>query len=303
MTDDRWGEVLKMALLTRLPIGRPCQTSVVFMTTSRKSGMPLYELQFSEELDVRQAPKPKTTILIASTPRSGSHMLGHSMLETDRLGRPFEYCNPVNLDEWKRRLGLTDTHAVMRELMARRTTPNGIFSVKMHFEHLEVLGGLERVLELFPDVRVVRIVRSDVVRQAVSLAIAQQTGVWISGQGNSGAEATYSYWQIRRALDQLLSDNYEWSKALRGAGISPMTVEFDEVRSNTTGVIRNIAEHAGVDASTLTTVQSPPTRKQSTPRSDDWCGRFLEQDAKLKNLQRGVERIYSKFVLPRRANA
>ena len=59
----------------------------------------VYEEQFDAALDTGGV--PARTLIIASTPRSGSHMLGHSMIETGVMGRPFEYVAPRNLARWK----------------------------------------------------------------------------------------------------------------------------------------------------------------------------------------------------------
>ena len=41
--------------------------------------MSLYEDQFLEKNDLNRVEKPSKTLIIASTGRSGSHMLGHAL--------------------------------------------------------------------------------------------------------------------------------------------------------------------------------------------------------------------------------
>ncbi|MGL4237186.1 hypothetical protein [Tabrizicola sp.] len=53
--------------------------------------MILYQKQFSDELDQPPVLWPQTTVLIASTPRCGSHMLGHAMAGTGLLGVAISY--------------------------------------------------------------------------------------------------------------------------------------------------------------------------------------------------------------------
>ena len=66
--------------------------------------MNLYHAQFSDSLDLPAVSGPERSVLIASTPRCGSHMIGHAMAGTGLLGVPFEYCNPANHAAWMRRL-------------------------------------------------------------------------------------------------------------------------------------------------------------------------------------------------------
>ena len=131
----------------------------------------LYKDQFEGHYDAVNSVAPKKTILIASTPRSGSHMLGHTMIKTAQMGVPFEYCNPPIMRQWKQELGLETVQEVMTTLMKKRTSSNGVFSLKMHLEHLDAFGGLAETISFFPNVKIIRIVRSDLLRQAVSLSV------------------------------------------------------------------------------------------------------------------------------------
>ena len=63
--------------------------------------MHLYKEQFLEEHDYPRVSKPTKVLIIASTERCGSHMLGHALHNTHAFGFPLEYANPANLKKWK----------------------------------------------------------------------------------------------------------------------------------------------------------------------------------------------------------
>lgn len=138
--------------------------------------MPLYKDQFSEAHDFPRVDKPSKILIIASTARCGSHMFGHALYQTGKFGFPLEYGNAANLAEWKRRLKIEDFGQVMSEIQRRRTSPNGVFGIKIHYKHIKLLGGFDNLGKLFPGATYILLSRKDVMGQAISLSIAKQTG-------------------------------------------------------------------------------------------------------------------------------
>ena|SRR5690554_247963 len=120
----------------------------------------LYEDQFSEQRDFVESTPVKKTLVIASTPRCGSHMLGHLLYQTGAFGFPLEYANPRNLKEWHRRFALEDQREVFRNIQTKRTSPNGVFGVKLHYSHLSIVGGITQLLEDYPDPHFVILTRN-----------------------------------------------------------------------------------------------------------------------------------------------
>lgn len=227
----------------------------------------MHEQQFSTELDVENAPPATRSLIIASTPRSGSHMLGHSMTATNVMGRPFEYANLFNLPFWEKRFGTTGLPDSLAQIMRLRTTPNGLFSIKLHYSHLENLGGLTSVADRFPDPHFIFIYRSETLKQAFSLAKAHQTGVWIDGMQGNGKPFHYNYQQVRQALEEICLHNALWRHELKSLGVPVLELEFDTVRQNTPDTLRQIAEFADLQLSSADAVGTPPTRPQSTAES------------------------------------
>lgn len=239
--------------------------------------MKLFRDQFSEYLDQPPAEPPARILLIASTPRCGSHMLGHAMAGTGKLGVPYEYCNTANLAEWSRRLGTRDTEHTLKEIMRRRTTPNGVFCLKAHFSQTAQFGGPAPFFTLFPEARVVFIRRADILRQAISYAIARQTGVWITGQEAVSDHVQYDAALIADCLDNIALQNARWTSFFMQAGITPLEVFYETVTRDTPGTVADIARFAGV-----TSADDGPiiAEKETTPQGQDertniWIERYL----------------------------
>ena len=239
--------------------------------------MPLYEDQFSKEHDFAQQTDTRKTLIIASTVRSGSHMLGHVLHQTGGFGFPLEYGNKQNLAQWKQQTGESSTSECLKAVMQRRTSPNGVFGIKVHYSHLPVFGGLTGLSKLFPNPHFVLLTREDVMAQAVSLAVARQTGAWIAQQQQSGATPRYNFEDIDQGLRRILFENSSWRYTLAASGAKYMELNFDEVKANTANTVLRIADFLEQDIDASRIPITPVTKKQSSELNQQWLNRFIEQ--------------------------
>lgn len=238
--------------------------------------MNLFQPQFSEDLDLPETPVGKI-VLVASTPRSGSHMLGHAMAASGVLGVPYEYLNPANLAEWRGRLGTSSPTETLHALFKRRTTPNGVFALKAHFDHSHALGGPLPLFAALPGLSVVHIRRGDVLRQAISYAIARQTGVWIAGQEGVNDEARFDAALIDRCLTDIAVQNARWDAAFRAAGLRSLPLFYEDIVGDLSGTVQRIADHADVAFDPASVDIAPCTERQSkASRTDAWVERYAE---------------------------
>jgi LPS sulfotransferase NodH len=236
--------------------------------------MALYEDQFSKKHNFRRVEAPSKILIIASTPRCGSHMLGHALHETGCFGFPLEYTTPKNLVEWRRRLGAKNLQDVISKLQECRTSPNGVFGIKIHYSDIKEYGGFAKMVSLFPNAYYILLSREDVLKQAVSLSIARQTGVWIAGQDATSNTLKYSYNKIELCLKQTIIDNASWRYKFEASGCSYVEMNFDLVRNDLIGSIQQIAKFVGIKVKQekLPTVQV--TKKQSSDINEEWARRF-----------------------------
>lgn len=239
--------------------------------------MALYQDQFDDALDQPER-QPERTLVIASSPRCGSHMLGHSLTETGRLGVPFEYLNARNLAEWQKRLGAGSPAEVLAALMRVRTTPNGVFAIKAHYTQTDIIGGAEALLAALPAPRVVHIERRDLLRQAISYARARQTGVWISGQQGNGRSPRYDRDEIEDCLIDLARQNAAWRMAIASAGVPVLRVSFEDASRDIAAHIRAVAGLMEIELPEASVPATPPTARQSREdETAEWIARYLAE--------------------------
>jgi LPS sulfotransferase NodH len=256
----------------------------------------LAEEQFSEARDFPEWKGGSKVLIIASTPRCGSHMLGHALHATGCFGFPLEYAQPGNLMRWRKRLGTKGLEETLHGIRRLRTSPNGVFGIKIHYGHLREFGGFARVKALFPDAYYVLLTREDALKQAVSYEIASQTGVWISGQ-KTETKPRYDFERIDRRLRQTVRDNAAWRYVLAANGCRVLQMNYGAAASDLPGAVLEVARFMGVEVPPGKIPTRSATQRQESPLNAEWAKRYLEEGGRrdlwnrgftLARLRRGV---------------
>lgn len=237
--------------------------------------MPLYVDQFSTEYDFPPYDaEPTCTYVIASTPRSGSHMLGHALGSTGALGFPLEYLNRANLPSWQRRLGAETPRQTLDAIKRIRTSPNGCFGLKLHYDQLVSIAPHIEPGDLLDRARVVRLRRRDLLAQAVSLAVARQTGSWISAQVPT-REPVYDGDAIEKALGDIAWSDAQWDVALARMGVQPLDLAFEEVVADVDAAVKRVAAFLGIPDAALRPRPTPRPAQQSGNVNEVWQRTFI----------------------------
>jgi len=260
-----------------------------------------------ELLDVPEPGEARLTVIIASTPRSGSNLLLSGLRSSERCGVPDEYLNasrisaaavydgvPVvtmrgRLRMWSRRLTLrrgwdftTDVepaslHRYLDSVIERRTTPNGTFSLKIHwadFELMERRFGLDETW--FPQpIRWVYIRRVDTVAQAVSYGRAEQTRQWVSlaSEVDRPETAVYSREILLDAYGRVRRGDECWKTYFTRHRIDPIEVVYEELAANFEGTVRRVLSELG---ESVDSIGPPLLERQADELNIEWARRFRE---------------------------
>lgn len=231
-------------------------------------------------------------------------MLCGALAATGALATPLEYFNPVHRRALAHRWRCaTPLQAYVAALHARRSTPDGLFAAKLHWDQFVrvraelAAGPADRSVHataswlldwLFPEPRFIRIVRDDLDRQAVSYWRAQHSQRWSAdpedqdgadpGDGATGgtdAEVPYSFEGIDRCRRAIENGELGWERLLRAAKADPLVVSYEELASQFEATIRRVAER--IEPGLEIDVATPPTRRLSDERSLELLERFREE--------------------------
>src|SRR5215470_11441615 len=87
---------------------------------------------------------PRMFYCVAATPRSGSTWLCQLLWATGVMGAPAEYFNPrASMMQMAGRLGARHAREYVRLLKERRTSPNGVFGFKAHWQHFRFMADFD----------------------------------------------------------------------------------------------------------------------------------------------------------------
>jgi LPS sulfotransferase NodH len=239
--------------------------------------MNLYSEQFDPALDFSTSTETQRVYIVCSTPRSGSHLIGHTLYQTGQLGFPLEYFNPVNLPQWKQRFKSISVEDTFNQIKRHRTSPNGCFGCKLHYEHFEALITTRQFDKLFSTPHFLLLRRRDLLSQAISLAKARSTGVWISSQ-KPISEGNYSFKAIEKSLRSIIQDNSRWSYFLARRKKPVMEVYYEDFAENPVSETLKIATFLGVDfdqEKDLKRVTIP--LRQRNKSNQAWKERYLSE--------------------------
>jgi LPS sulfotransferase NodH len=214
---------------------------------------------------------PPKVYLIASTPRSGSGLISHLLHSTRLVGAPFEYFKPACFWGYRRIVGSSDPNEVLRGIYARRTGPTGWFGLKAHPPFFRYLKS--RVD--FHPVQVIRTRRRDLLDQAVSLAIATQTGAWASFQKPSGV-AHYDKRAIETAYTSLLSMDAWWDAYFAETEVAPTVVYYEDTARAPETELARVLKTLGVGAPD-TPLKPIAPQKQGGQVNREWKERYLQE--------------------------
>ena len=201
------------------------------------------------------------TFTIAFGPRSGSTILAH-ILWSAGAGKPTEYFQyPFGENKHFREHAPEKWFDVFQSLV-RGQSANEIFASKMshlHRAHLDGwlrdrIAGYDGLRGIFPSHRWIFVRRRDVIRQAISWAIAEESGLWHlkkDQQGRADLAVPYDFFLLFEKLRAALSANFGWELYFSSTQTAPLTVYYEDFLADKAASLQVIAAQIGFDADRL----------------------------------------------------
>jgi LPS sulfotransferase NodH len=231
--------------------------------------------QFSEQTDLPVSRHPKRIILIASTPRCGSHFLGHMLRDHGGFGVPFEYLHQGNTLYWAKRFGTRNLDDLFPLFLRYRTSQNGTFVVKAHWFQFEPvqdrIGNMTNGLGI---AKTLWVYRENLLSQAISYVIAAQTGVWISGAKAHG-EASYDHDRIIAAANEIRRQNAAWARHRATIAADRfLTVSYEKILHREPSETNALSDFLNL---TKALKPSERTARQTGRVNEEWKARFKSE--------------------------
>jgi LPS sulfotransferase NodH len=213
----------------------------------------------------------RVSYMVCSVPRSGSSLLCELLCNTELAGAPTEFFDPELMGRFRQRWGATSFDDYIVQLLAKKTSPNGVFGIKVHWRQLHNLLGPSDPAQLFPGLRYVHIRREDVLRQAVSWVRALQTNQWASSDEATG-EPAFNRAQIEFYVERLREEEAAWEEFFVKHSVSPYRVVYEHLVVSPVEVVGSvlgfIGEHGDAEPAAVT------LERQADALTDEWVERF-----------------------------
>lgn len=214
---------------------------------------------------------PARGYAICSLPRSGSNILCDLLGQTGVAGRPREL-----LHEAARTAEPRPAAEWMAALREAGSTANGVFAIKLfppHLARLESQHGI-RFFDWFPGLQVVLLRRRDLLGQAISLALATQTGRWVSANQPKAAPR-YEARRIARMLDHLAEWEGYWRRRFAVTGVQPLELYYEDFAAQPTAGANAVLERLGLPPLPPEAQGSGWLGTQASGVNAEWRARFL----------------------------
>jgi LPS sulfotransferase NodH len=231
---------------------------------------------------------------ICSSPRSGSEVLAHLVIDTDLAGRPREFYGRSFQKRYESiRAPIVDYGGYFMNLKALGSTSNGVFGAKIFWPHYEnVVKNLtaygsgehsaEKIIDVvLPNHRYISLRRKDRLRQAISLYRASVTKVWRSDRpAIIEARCDFNFDIIDSFMSTIEGWSDSWDVFFKSKRISPMEIFYEEMIFDFGGTIKRLLDYLGLDYSKKEIPSAPRFEKQSDDEiTDEWVDLFDKEKA------------------------
>jgi LPS sulfotransferase NodH len=221
-------------------------------------------------------------LMICCTSRTGSTLLCQKLRT---YGVPAdEYFNPDLLPGHRDRSG-AGNYVELCAYLASAYAPRSIFCTKGTFQAVMPLYLAGEYPQALGEWRFVFLTRVNLVRQAISMLLAQKRLSYFPWHPpvREVTDADYSTREIAATIDNITVGNAWWEKFFAQFGITPFRLTYEELAADPDGAAARVADDCGLERYPLPPSDSPASREdlqQITPFNAAWEQRFRE-DARI----------------------
>lgn len=214
-------------------------------------------------------------LFLCFTNRCGSNFLAELLSSTKKLNRGDEVYNAGTITDNSKDHRLASPCAFV-ERVVNNLAKSQTFVSKVAVEQLAILTEIGLLDEILGQSHFVMLRRSDVLRQAISLALALKTDKWSSTQSNAKAdkEIRFDHQLVTSIIQYLVSQNNLFDLFFAENGLAPLYITYEALMQHSQHYVDQISAllQVGplqVDMSDLT------LKRQSNQLNEEWRQRYL----------------------------
>ncbi|MEJ6403068.1 Stf0 family sulfotransferase [Yoonia sp. 2307UL14-13] len=242
--------------------------------------------------------RPERGYLICTMPRSGSTLLCDLLKQTKTAGKPDSFFRPQSMADFAARWDVpaqtleTFDHSYLGTALDRGTAGTGCFGMRIMWNNIP--GLITRLDQLFPQtttdqgrlqtafgpLQFIHLFRRDKVAEAVSYAIAEQSGLWHRNADGTElervappAEPVYDAAHIHRTYRIVTEGGEAWLRWFETHQITPFALAYEDLACDPVRQLHRVLQFLGRDPSKADGVV-PGTARLADGRNAEWVARF-----------------------------
>jgi LPS sulfotransferase NodH len=222
--------------------------------------------------------EPTPSVFICFTNRSGSNYLAELLASTQKLPAAGELFNWPYVVKQSENHGFGSFEEFCGHLIRTRSV-NGVFASKVGWSQLYFLTRMRLIPELFATPRFIHIRRRDVLAQAISYVIAEQTGQWKSDSAPkwfAQSEPVYDADAIAGRIKSFAVANALFEEFFASFRFPLYQVVYEDFVRDELGTIRAITDWLGLGAVDVDREQTRLEAQRSTV-NQEWRERFISE--------------------------
>jgi trehalose 2-sulfotransferase len=251
---------------------------------------------------------PAISYIIASVQRSGTHLLCSILRSTGIAGSPEEHFLSKPGETWEKRWRTPSRVAYVQNVLRGNTAANGVFGtvvMRSYFERMlqmlreipayKTLNGAELLSAVFCQPKYIWMRRRNHVEQAVSWAMACQTGVWTQKAEEKSKPRVipkFDFKVIDEWCNRIKAHDEGWENYFRENQIEPLVLFYEDVVASHRATAERVLEFLGLPFAPDIEIPPPAVEKQATRISEEWAACYLKlKRAKTGRLASIIRRI------------
>ncbi len=223
--------------------------------------------------------------VICTTPRSGSNHLCSLLESSGKMGHPSEFFNlQGTVHQLSEKHQLIEKGSTLKlnnylsHIIDTHSTPNNTFGIKIFFNQLEKFISFPEIKELFQQSKFIFLTRKNIIAQAISMFIAEETNSWKSINEEKSLRETVKYNQgrISEILNNLIMQNIKWLNFFKINNLDYLEVTYESVLEDSNKVCQSISKYCGFHEALL--IGNSKFQKQGDELNEEYLKKFIQNN-------------------------
>jgi LPS sulfotransferase NodH len=236
--------------------------------------------------------KPAISYVIASIQRSGTHFLCSILRSTGVAGSPAEFFLSKPGETWEKRWDAPSRLAYVERVLQQNTAADGVFGTVVMWSYFERMLQMLEEIPAYKNLNAPQLLaaafcqpkyiwtrRRNRVEQAVSWAMACQTGVWAQKAEEKlqpRAIPSFDFKVIDEWCNRIAAHEAGWTNYFRENQIEPLVLFYEDVVASHRAAAERVLEFLGLPFPSGMEIPVPAIEKQATRISEEWAATYLK---------------------------